>query len=82
MREVEVVGVRVEMQTNQPLVRLHEAAGTRDRPLCVGAGEAAAVLVYRGAGHGSSPAPRPGGSDADAAGTAWLRVLDRFRSEL
>jgi bifunctional DNase/RNase len=43
MREVEVVGVRVEMPTNQPLVLLHEVAGSRYLPIWIGAVEASAI---------------------------------------
>lgn len=43
MREVEVVGVRVEMPTNQPLVLLREAEGHRYLPIWVGAVEASAI---------------------------------------
>ena len=40
MREVEVVGVRVEMPTNQPLVLLRELEGDRYLPIWIGAVEA------------------------------------------
>ena len=43
MREVEVVGVRVEMPTNQPLVLLRELDGTRYLPIWIGAVEASAI---------------------------------------
>ena len=43
MREVEVVGVRVEMPTNQPLVLLRELEGTRYLPIWIGAVEASAI---------------------------------------
>jgi bifunctional DNase/RNase len=43
MREVEVVGVRVEMPTNQPLVLLREAEGSRYLPIWIGAVEASAI---------------------------------------
>ncbi len=43
MREVEVVGVRVEMPTNQPLVLLREMEGTRYLPIWIGAVEASAI---------------------------------------
>ncbi len=43
MREVEVVGVRVEMPTNQPLVLLRETEGTRYLPIWIGAVEASAI---------------------------------------
>lgn len=43
MREVEVVGVRVEMPTNQPLVLLREVDGPRYLPIWVGAVEASAI---------------------------------------
>lgn len=43
MRELEVVGVRVEMPTNQPLVLLREAEGSRYLPIWIGAVEASAI---------------------------------------
>ena len=43
MREVEVVGVRVEMPTNQPLVLLRDAEGARYLPIWIGAVEASAI---------------------------------------
>ena len=43
MREVEVVGVRVEMPTNQPLVLLRELEGGRYLPIWIGAVEASAI---------------------------------------
>ena len=43
MREVEVVGVRVEMPTNQPLVLLRELEGLRYLPIWIGAVEASAI---------------------------------------
>jgi bifunctional DNase/RNase len=55
MREVEVVGVRVEMPTNQPLVLLREAEGTRYLPIWIGAVEASAI-AYAQQG---TPTPRP-----------------------
>lgn len=43
MRELEVVGVRVEMPNNQPLVLLRETEGTRYLPIWIGAVEASAI---------------------------------------
>lgn len=43
MREVDVVGVRVEMPSNQPLVLLREADGGRYVPIWIGAMEATAI---------------------------------------
>lgn len=55
MREVEVVGVRVEMPTNQPLVLLREAQGSRYLPIWVGAIEASAIAFA----HQHTETPRP-----------------------
>lgn len=55
MREVEVVGVRVEMPTNQPLVLLREAEGTRYLPIWIGAVEASAIAFAQQ----GTDAPRP-----------------------
>lgn len=43
MRELEFVGVRVEMPTNQPLVLLREVDGGRHLPIWIGAVEASAI---------------------------------------
>ena len=43
MIPVEVVGVRIEMPSNQPIVLLKEIEGTRFRPIWVGAVEATAI---------------------------------------
>lgn len=43
MREVEVVGVRVEMPSNQPIVLLRESGGERYLPIWIGAVEASAI---------------------------------------
>jgi bifunctional DNase/RNase len=43
MKPVEVVGVRVEMPTNQPIVLLRELDGERYLPIWIGAVEATAI---------------------------------------
>ena len=43
MREVDVMGVRVEMPSNQPLVLLREVSGERYLPIWIGAVEATAI---------------------------------------
>lgn len=55
MREVDVVGVRVEMPSNQPIVLLRESAGERYLPIWVGAVEATAIAFAQ---QGVVP-PRP-----------------------
>lgn len=55
MREVEVVGVRVEMPTNQPIVLLRETSGERYLPIWIGAVEATAIAFAQ---QGVVP-PRP-----------------------
>jgi bifunctional DNase/RNase len=55
MREVEVVGVRVEMPSSQPLVLLREVEGTRYLPIWIGAVEATAIAYA----HQGAVAPRP-----------------------
>lgn len=55
MLEVEVVGVRIELPSNQPLVLLKEAAGTRHIPIWIGAPEASAIAFVQ---QGIIP-PRP-----------------------
>ncbi len=53
--EVEVVGVRVEMPSNQPIVLLREIGGIRYLPIWVGASEATAIAFAQ---QGMVP-PRP-----------------------
>ena len=55
MREVDVVGVRVEMPSNQPIVLLRETAGDRYLPIWIGAVEATAIAFAQ---QGVVP-PRP-----------------------
>ncbi|MCA1822670.1 MAG: bifunctional nuclease family protein [Mycobacteriales bacterium] len=43
MQELTVVGVRVELPTNQPIVLLKEATGDRYLPIWIGAVEATAI---------------------------------------
>ena len=43
VKDMDVVGVRVEMPTNQPLVLLREAGGARYLPIWIGAVEATAI---------------------------------------
>ncbi len=55
MAEMEVVGVRVEMPTNNPIVLLRESAGERYLPIWIGAVEATAIAFAQ---QGVVP-PRP-----------------------
>ena len=55
MRELDVVGVRVEMPSNNPLVLLRERDGDRYLPIWVGASEASAIAFAQ---NGVVP-PRP-----------------------
>lgn len=55
MREVEVVGVRVEMPSQQPIILLREASGDRFLPIWIGAVEATAIAFAQ---QGVVP-PRP-----------------------
>ena len=55
MIEMDVVGVRIELPSNQPLVLLKEAAGTRHIPIWIGAPEASAIAFVQ---QGIVP-PRP-----------------------
>ena len=43
MRQLDVVGVRVEMPSNQPIVLLREISGDRYLPIWIGATEASAI---------------------------------------
>lgn len=55
MRELEIVGVRIELPSNQPLVLLKEAKGPRHLPIWIGAPEASAIAMSQ---QGIEP-PRP-----------------------
>lgn len=55
MIQVKIVGVRIELPTNQPLVLLREVAGDRHIPIWIGAAEATAIAL---AEQGVVP-PRP-----------------------
>lgn len=75
MREVEVVGVRVEVPSNQPIVLLRESAGERYLPIWIGAVEATAIAFAQ---QGVVP-PRPLTHDLlkdvlDATGNALNEV--------
>ena len=55
MRELSVIGVRVELPTNQPIVLLRETGGERYLPIWIGAVEATAIAFAQ---QGVTP-PRP-----------------------
>jgi hypothetical protein len=55
VRELDVVGVRVEMPSNQPIVLLREVGGERYLPIWIGAVEATAIAFAQ---QGVVP-PRP-----------------------
>ncbi len=55
MKRVEVIGVRVEVPSNQPIVLLRESEGERFLPIWIGAVEATAIAFAAG---GVRP-PRP-----------------------
>ena len=55
MRELDVVGVRVEMPSSQPIVLLRERDGDRYLPIWIGAAEATAIAYAQ---QGIEP-PRP-----------------------
>jgi bifunctional DNase/RNase len=55
VRELDVIGVRVEMPTEQPLVLLRESEGARYLPIWIGAVEASAIAFAQQ----GEPTPRP-----------------------
>ena len=69
---MEVIGVRVEMPSNQPIVLLKEIDGSRFLPIWVGAVEATAVAFAQ---QGVEP-PRPLTHDLKA------QLLDKFDASL
>ncbi|AWS48505.1 bifunctional nuclease family protein [Streptosporangium subroseum] len=55
MLQMDVVGVRVEMPSNQPIVLLKEAQGERYLPIWIGMTEATAIAMAQA----EEPPPRP-----------------------
>lgn len=55
MIEMRIVGVRVEMPTQQPILMLTETTGPRSLPILIGSAEAAAIAMHQ---QGVRP-PRP-----------------------
>lgn len=55
MKQLDVVGVRVEMPSSQPILLLREVDGERYLPIWIGAGEATAIAFAQ---QGVAP-PRP-----------------------
>lgn len=74
MKPVDVVGVRVEMPTNQPIVLLRERGGERYLPIWIGAVEATAIAYAQ---QGVEPA-RPLTHDllADIIGGLGHRLVE------
>ena len=75
MHELEVVGVRIELPSNQPLVLLKEIHSARHLPIWIGAPEASAIAMFQ---QGIVP-PRPLTHDLmistfHALGTPLIRV--------
>lgn len=73
---LEIVGVRVELPSNQPIVLLREIEGTRYLPIWIGASEATAIAT---AMEGVQP-PRPLTHDLmrsviDAVGALAVRIV-------
>ena len=65
MRELDVVGVRVEMPSNAPMVLLREVGGSRYLPIWIGANEASAIAnAQEGVVPPAPPDPRPDGRHA------------------
>lgn len=84
MIEVDVLGVRVEMPTNQPIVLLRERTGDRYLPIWIGAAEATAIAYAQ---QGVVP-PRPLTHDllkdvVEALGQRLVRVrVDELRDRV
>jgi bifunctional DNase/RNase len=75
VREVDVVGVRVEMPSSQPIVLLKEVGGERYLPIWIGAAEASAIAFAQ---QGMEP-PRPLTHDLFAE---TLRMLGHTLSQV
>jgi uncharacterized protein len=72
MLEMEVVGVRIEMPSNQPIVLLKIKGGEKYLPIWIGTAEASAIAL---AHQGVEP-PRPLTHDL------LLGILDKFQGEI
>jgi bifunctional DNase/RNase len=72
MLEMEVVGVRIEMPSNQPIVLLKIKGGEKYLPIWIGTAEASAIAL---AHQGVEP-PRPLTHDL------LLAILDKFHGEI
>jgi bifunctional DNase/RNase len=72
MLEMEVVGVRIEMPSNQPIVLLKIKGGEKYLPIWIGTAEASAIAL---AHQGVEP-PRPLTHDL------LLGILDKFHGEI
>lgn len=74
MKRVDVMGVRVEMPSNQPIVLLREAEGDRYLPIWIGAAEATAIAYVQ---QGVTP-PRPLTHDLlrDVVGTLGRTLVE------
>ena len=59
VKKMEVVGVRVEMPTNQPIVLLKEVEGERYLPIWIGPVEATAIAFAHGARPAADSRPDP-----------------------
>ena len=75
MSEMRVVGVRVELPANQPILLLRETSGDRYLPIWIGSVEATAIALEQ---QGVKPArpldPRPAeGRDRGAWAGGWSR---------
>ena len=46
MIEMRIVGVRVEMPNQQPILMLAETVGPRSLPILIGSGEATAIAMH------------------------------------
>ena len=74
MLQMEVVGVRVEMPTNQPIVLLKEAHGERYLPIWIGMTEATAIAMAQ------AEEPPPGRSPTTCSGTCSSALGVRLRT--
>jgi bifunctional DNase/RNase len=55
MQPVHVVGVRIELPANQPVVLLKETDGARYLPIWIGAAEASAIAFHQGGNRSARP---------------------------
>ena len=78
---MEVIGVRVEMPSNQPIVLLKEIDGSRFLPIWVGAVEATAIAFAQQGVEPPRPLTRPKGAKGGILIRPWRSITRTLRGQ-